>query len=364
MVPAYLGWVLLAPAAFGLQRLSAAHPALVERAYSRGLFPVIGQVLNWISGRLPFSLAELAVWSLPLFALVWIIGTVRAARNTGWPPALARRLTGLLAILSVLYFAFVALWGLNYSRQPFAVIAGLPTRPASADELAALSRDLIARTNALRLKVQEDADGVMKLNDSVGGTLRRAAAGYARAAALYPVLGGHYGLPKGVRSSGLWSYTGIEGVYFPFTGEANVNTAIPPSAIPAAATHEMAHQRGFAREDEANYIAYLACRLHPDVDFQYSGYLSALVNALNALRPVYAPDLYKQLVQTIGPGVRRDLARENAFWTSHQGPVADVSDKVNDTYLKANMQRDGVQSYGRMVDLLLAEYRVAGGKAK
>ena len=356
----YLVCLLLALGAFGLQRLSAARPDAVERYYSTGIFPAIGRTLSWLFGWLPFSVAEALVWASPLLAIAWMAGAVRAARRVGWSQAIERRLAGLLAILCLVYFGFVALWGLNYSRRPFAAIAGLPAKPGSVDELAALCRDLISRTNALRLKVPEDAKGVMELNDTIAGTLRRASLGYARAAALYPVLAGNYSAPKGVRASELWSYTAIEGVYFPFTGEANVNIAMPPSAIPAAATHEMAHQRGFAREDEANYLGYLASRLHPDADFQYSGYLSALVNALNALRP-YAPDTYKQLVQTISPGVRRDLAFENAFWTKHEGPVADVSDRVNDSYLKANMQRDGVQSYGRMVDLLLAEYRAGAG---
>lgn len=37
-----------------------------------------------------------------------------------------------------------------------------------------------------------------------------------------------------------------------------------------------------------------------------------------------------------------------------------MSDKVNDTYLKANKQTDGVESYDRMVDLLMAEYLEEG----
>jgi len=68
---------------------------------------------------------------------------------------------------------------------------------------------------------------------------------------------------------------------FPFTGEANVNISMPHTSIPFTACHEMAHQIGFAREDEANFIAYIACKNHPSPDFQYSGILSALINATN-----------------------------------------------------------------------------------
>lgn len=351
--------LLLAPLALLLQRVAMHFPGAVERLYARGLFPLIGRALNTLTAWIPFSLAELTVWALALAGLTWIIRTVRrvaCAERGRRLPALWRRIAGLLVLLAGVYFWFIVLWGLNYARQPFATIAGLEVRPSSTAELADLCADLIDRANALRLNVKEDANGVMRLNDSVDGALRRASLGYLRAAEVFPVLGGRYGRPKGVFSSRLWSYTGIAGAYFPFTGEANVNTAMPASSIPHTACHEMAHQRGFAREDEANYIAYLVCRLHPDADFQYSGTLAAVTEAMYQLRQ-RDPARYAELVKRFSDGVRRDLRNEYEFWRRYEGPVADFSDRVNDQYLKSNGQRDGVQSYGRMVDLLLAEYR-------
>ena len=53
------------------------------------------------------------------------------------------------------------------------------------------------------------------------------------------------------------SYLGISGIFIPFTCEANVNATLPDWEIPFTACHELAHQRGFAREDEANYVGYL-----------------------------------------------------------------------------------------------------------
>ncbi|MGE5486123.1 MAG: DUF3810 domain-containing protein [Ignavibacteriales bacterium] len=352
--------------AFALQRLSALAPVTVERLYSRGAFPVIAQGLNLVSGICPFSLAELTVGILVLLLVAWIAGTARALRKRPKRPgesgrALVRRGLILLSFVCLAYSGFVVLWGLNYNRQPFSRIACLEARPASVDDLAGLCGSLVRTANYLRLQVKEDPSGVMRLNDDVPGALRRAPLGYERAASIYPFLGGRYGVPKAVFISGLWSYTGISGMYWPFTGEANVNVAVPASSIPAAACHEMAHQRGFAREDEANYIAYLACRLHPDKDFQYSGTLLALDNAMAQLR-IRDPRQYAAIRAAYSEGVGRDLARVDAFWRAHEGPVERFSDRVNDQYLKANQQSDGILSYGRMVDLLLAEYlREKGG---
>ena len=118
----------------------------------------------------------------------------------------------------------------------------------------------------------------------------------------------------------------------------------------------MAHQRGFAREDEANFIAYLVCKSSDYSEFQYSGYLLAAIYSMNALYE-YDPDSYKELSAKYSDGVRRDLRYDADFWKQFAGPAEKLQEKVNDTYLKSNKQSDGIHSYGRMVDLLLAEYK-------
>jgi len=162
--------------------------------------------------------------------------------------------------------------------------------------------------------------------------------------------------PCPVTWSAAMSGTGIWGVYFPFTAEANVNVAIPEPFLAFTTTHEMAHQRGFAREDEANYIAYLACRAHPEAEFRYSGYLMALVHASRALAQE-SPELQREIMGSLSAGVKRDLQALDDFNRRHESSLERVSLKVNDLYLKANRQKDGDKSYGRVVDLLLAEYR-------
>ena len=50
----------------------------------------------------------------------------------------------------------------------------------------------------------------------------------------------------------------------------------------------------------------------------------------------------------------RPISRPTAgSGAKYDGAVAEVSNKVNDTYLKANGQEDGVESYDRMVDLIV-----------
>ncbi len=186
--------------------------------------------------------------------------------------------------------------------------------------------------------------------------LKTAHLGYDKASLQYTKLKGNYGTPKAILLSTPMCYTGITGFYFPFTNEANINMSEPDSFLPFTTTHEMAHQIGFAKEDEANYIAYIACINHPDINFQYSGTLSALSYSFNALRKSDA-EKYKELILTCSTGVINDLKYNQDFWKKYSGPVEKIDDKINDTYLKSQNQQSGTKSYGAMVDLLLAEYR-------
>lgn len=66
---------------------------------------------------------------------------------------------------------------------------------------------------------------------------------------------------------------------------------------------------------------------------------------------------FHELRSNYSEGLRRDLAQLSAFWEEHEGWFEKISTKINDIFLKTNRQEDGVLSYNRMVDLLVAEYR-------
>src|SRR5262249_5696502 len=142
---------------------------------------------------------------------------------------------------------------------------------------------LVEAANRAREGLAEDADGVARVAGGRASVLARAPEGFAEMGRVQPALAGPSAPGKPVLVSAMLSYLGISGIYCPFTGEPNVNMTLPEPDVPFAASHELAHAHGFAREDEANYIAYLACTHHPDADFRYSGYFGASIYAMNAL---------------------------------------------------------------------------------
>jgi hypothetical protein len=330
----------------------------IEKIYSNGLFKLFAQALSFITGLFPFSLAEIGLYLLvvavPAFIIFNIYLIIRTKRSK--LQQFFRFVLNAAAIASVVYFCLVFFWSLNYSRLPFADIAKLKVAKATVKDLAEVCDNLIQKANEQRKYVTVNKEGVMNLENGYKDSLKRAYKGYEKASQIFPEFKGKYGNPKGVLLSRYMSYTGISGVYCPFTAEANVDIDMPDMLIPSTTCHEMAHQRGFAREDEANYISYLTCNMHPDADFRYSGTILALIHSMNALY-AYDSDTFTNLYKNYSEGLVRDMRANNQYWKRFEGPVEKATDSLNDAYLKANMQKDGVQSYGRMVDLLIAEYK-------
>ena len=112
------------------------------------------------------------------------------------------------------------------------------------------------------------------------------------------------------------------------------------------------------REDEANFIGFLACIGSGVPDWEYSGYLTGWVYAGNAPYKV-DQEAYWELHDRLDESVRQELIDNNVFWDRFDTKVAEAATKVTDSYLKANSQTDGVKRYGRMVDLMLSFYRAS-----
>lgn len=348
--------LLLLPAAFALDLAAKASPDFAEW-YAVTVYPVYAQFFAAITGLVPFSIGEFCLIALVVFLLVYLArGIYRLIRHKEARFARLVRFLSIPVLMAVcIAFLCVTNYGTNHRRYAFADVSGLTVRESTAEELYDLCVALTQAANTLREDVQEDENGVFCLSASLSDSAARAKTAFNALHADYPTL---YttGTPKAVVFSEVMSYLDISGIYCPFTFEANVNVHMDDVAIPFTMCHELSHLSGYMREDEANFIAFLACIRSDDADFRYSGVYLAMVHATNAL---YSADyaLWEQVAALRSEALRRDIASNNAYWARYDTPVAEVSNKVNDAYLKANGQTSGVRSYGRMVDLLLAYYR-------
>lgn len=351
-----LWWLLLYPLAFILAQLAAANPQIVESVYSNVAFRMISGVVSSIFGVFPFSFAEFLLYTLFALLAAWIIYIVyKIIKKQFNVKKTVRTLITFAIIVGAGINIFYFFWGFNYYRMPLAYSMKLDVKERAPQELADLCVSLAAAANTLRAQLPEDSEGVFKLDTPTEEMLKKIPNSYQSLAETYPQYGYRIPAAKPVLASEALSAAGISGIFIPFTEEANVNVHQPDMLLPAAAAHESAHLLGVAREDEANFLGYLACLSSEDPALKYSGIILALINAGNALNDI-SPQAYDQLHSYYSPAVLRDLAAHNAYWERYDGEIEKTVSRINDSYLKQNGQSDGIMSYGRMVDLLLAYY--------
>ncbi len=321
--------------------------------YSVHVYAVIASVIGRISGLFPFSLAELCLYVFLILLAGTLIHTLGEAflRKKG-KMAVLRWGSGVFLAASVLILLYVTNCGINYHRLSFSEKAGLVLKEYTVEELKQVCIWLTEEVNRRAGTVRRDISGVMQLAKPEA---EGAVSAMEQLGKTYSCLAGYYPTPKGLLVSEILSYQSLTGIYSPFTVEANYNKDMAPYNIPFTACHELSHLRGFMQEEEANFIAFLACKDSPREDFQYSGYLMGWIYCMNTLRQSDYQE-WEDVRQGLNTLVETDLKENNQFWASYEGAVAEVSTKVNDTYLKANGQNNGVQSYDKMVDLIVAYY--------
>ncbi len=352
--------IILTPISLILILLARKSNFFAEQVYALRIYKWLSQFISLITGILPISLAEISVIALPVIIFIILSRFIYRILKDKEERKMhfARAVINVLAAGSVLLFSFTLLGGLNYYRYPFSYYSNLEIKESSLEELYGLTKYLAEQANDLRSKIpMEDENGIFKLSVSKYELARKADQAMRSLSEKYPVLSGRYGPPKPLFLSALMSYTETTGIFIPFTVEANVNVDIPDYSIPFTMLHELAHQRGFMREDEANFIAYLAGVGSENIELMYSSVMHALITAGNALYG-QNKEMYFEIRNMFAEGVIKDLRANNEYWAKYEDTVVStVSNKINDTYLKANAQADGVKSYGRMLDLLLAMYR-------
>ncbi|HWQ57731.1 MAG TPA: DUF3810 domain-containing protein [Clostridia bacterium] len=350
-----LPWLLLLPAGYGLTRLAAAYPDKTELIYSEGFYPIISSVFGKISSFLRWvSLAEILICLgalllvlLAIFKIIGLLtGKVSVARFVGF-------ILSVCIAASVLFDVFYINWGFNYFRPALSARMELDAEPRPVEELEALCYRLAAEAATLREEVSEDENGVFTLPEGYAAYFNQIPTAYHNLGLKEEMFARKTYAAKGVFASEGLSYAGIAGIFIPFTCEANVNVDQPALLLLSSAAHETAHYLGIAAEDEANFVAYLACKNSTIPAIQYSGVMLALINCMNKL---YAADsdLYAGVHALYTPNMLQDLSDYSWYWSTFEGPVEEKVTEINDNYLKFNEQENGVKSYGMMVDLLLA----------
>lgn len=319
----------------------------------------IGGAVRFLLGKLtvllPFSLAEILVFSLPL--VVAAIAVLAWRRHCDTWGHMLRYLLSVVSVLSLFFTLFVFSFGTGYHTTTLDRRLALSKEQVSATELKSTALLLADKVNAAAAEVTFGEDGFSVMPYDIKTMNAHLMNAYEKISAEYSFISSFKSRVKPVMASKAMSYTHITGVYTYFTGEANINVYFPDYTLPFTAAHELAHQRGIAREDEANFVAFVVTSSAQDPYIRYTAYLNLFEYVANALWSVDR-EAYKEVVRTLTPAVLGELRAYAAFFDQFRDSVAaDVSDAVNDTYLKLHGNEAGTASYGLVVDLAVAYYR-------
>lgn len=336
---------LAVPAALiGLFYLLRGNQALMEGWVTQILAPV-AQFSGRFWSIFPFSVAEVLVTLGVAWLILW---PVRALWKKKW-----RRMTAWAAVLLWLWCGLSWLWNAAYYAQSFSQRSGLEAGGYTAEQLALVTAYFAQNAAALSTQVARDEEG--HFAEDQRAYFDRGVAVYQNLEREFPCLA-----MKSVRTkpmylwSKLQSRLGFTGVYFPFTGEANVNIDAPACLRPAVIAHEMAHQRMVASEQEANFVGIAAAVSSGDPVFMYAGYLMGLMELSSPLHSL-SPELWQSIAQTyFTPELSRDWADNREYWAALASPAEETAQEVYDSFLKGNGQQLGILSYGACVDLLVA----------
>lgn len=314
-------------------------------------------ILAKITYLFPFSVAEFILFASPVIVFIFLraVFVYMDTHDYGFVRSITTLTASLVLVLSVFVFNFAA----GYRGHTLDYKLGYETGNVSVEELKSTAVYVTEKLNFLADDVAFTDNGSIR-GYSHADTVDAAYESYEKLESEYDFINNFKAPVKRLAVSKLMTYTHISGIYTFFTGEANLNTNYPEFVNVYTIAHEMAHQRGIARENEANFVAYIVCISSDDLYMQYSGYLNMfeyLVAAIPSSEANAVSDIYKMLDKR----VYNDLVKYSEFFDKYRDSAAsDVSETINDTYLQIQGTA-GTKSYGMVVDLAVAYHKDHNG---
>lgn len=315
----------------------------------------VRRALAALTNLIPFSVAELLILLLPLLLVFLCVRGYRKHCDS-WRHVLVYA-GCILCLFCVVLILFVWGFGAGYHTPSLDERMGISREDVSARELYGTAELLREELCTLESEILFLDSGASVMPYSIDEMSEKLLSAYGAADEKYGFLTSFPSRVKPVMLSEPMSYTHITGVYTFFTGEANVNVNFPDYTIPYTAAHELAHQRGIAREDEANFVAYLVCMESDDVYLRYSATLNLYEYVVSALARADR-ELYRATYLALPESVLAEERAYSAFFEKYRDNVAaSISQATNDAYLKGQGAEAGTKSYGMVVDLAVALYR-------
>lgn len=331
-------------------------PDFFESVWFNGVFPVVRIIQYAVFSAVPLpgwyiAAVLLAVWLF--WRLPFSYGLSYRRKKTGGFRLFVRRTANLLGGLAA---TFLLLWGFGYTDRGLADRIGIE-KSTREEDLAAAYEEVMARALACRKEITELKEG-MTIEDLPPKAFD--ADVVLLTANLLTDYGYHTATPvhmRALRPDGILKRLGISGIYNPWTGEANIDNALTSLPRIFTAAHEAAHAYGVTGEAEANFSAWLACRSANDPVVRYAAEYGLWRTIGGEINRSFPEEVREILAARIPDEL---LADRQAIWEKaarHRAYFPEVSDRLNDAYLKSQGVTAGTDDYNDFAALYFSWQR-------
>jgi hypothetical protein len=331
-------------------KIVSLNSSFVEKHYSTFSYKYFSIFLRAVTAWIPFSLGDILYAAAFVYVFIF---SIRCFKNIVQKKCSKQKFFfGTLKIIRICllgYIIFKLVWGLNYDRLGIAYQLQIEPKEFTTNQLKALTGDLVKSVNAAR-----NASGMYTFQYEQDNTIfYQAANAYRNIEQHHSFLAYHQPCIKPSLFNWVDNLIGVTGYYNPLTGETQINTSIPRFLLPYFITHEIAHQIGYAKEDEANFVAYLVSKGADDNAFRYSAYFN-LFNYAN--RQLFARDSIAALInyKALDSLVKNDEVTYQNFLGNNTTTTDHYITAIYSKYLKANNQPKGINTYDEVIALLIS----------
>ncbi len=294
---------------WALSSFAAAHTQLVDMVY-----PYITRIIMDFMAAWSADFAGCLWQTLLVFGGILVLIFVVLMLIMRWNPL---QLFGwILAVVSLVNLLNVGMYGLNEHAGSIATDIRMDLTDYSVETLEKSAAYYLEQANHYAPLVSRDGNNAVKLPSFEELNAQAAESFHTLTFEhTYPIFSGST-IP--VKTLG-WAdrFEGVTGVTVGLTGESAVNPNVPSAGMPAAICKEMARRMCVYNQSDAEFAAYLACRVNSSEEFVYSGYLIAYRHCINALAAIDSEagrDALSRVTSKEVSFVTRDVDTYSAFF--------------------------------------------------
>lgn len=332
--------------------------------YRKYVFVHISSTFSWLTNIYKYSVGEVMITMGVFIVLMGLIIFIAGFMKYKWLKSLRRIYFKIVLYILIFIYAtetlncFILYHTTTIENTLYKDI-DLSSDISDGERLIYVYNTVVDNINKLSSKMKRDSDGDLIKNYSYN----ECKAALRNISDRFTCLSGYYPSPKEIYYSDIMTQQYLAGIYFPFSMEANYNKLMYISNMPSTICHELSHLKGYIRENEANYLSFVAC-IESDNEFlQYSGYLSVFYYLLDDIE-TYATEEEKTNMHKIDKRAYDDtiFVKEEVFNEIEEksfvstDTLSDATDKFIDSNLKINGVSSGMDNYNEVVRLLIFYY--------